>query len=382
MKNKTVIVGGGMAGLSCGLKLLELDQDFILITDSVGGRIQYSAEAGVNFGAYFVMSSYTHAKQLLNKGSWINPTDSCFHNSPSDKFAFFSWHTLKLLPELVRFLLALIEFSSHYEQFKKRCLTISLKESLTADPYIAKLYSMPALTFVRERKFEKAGADYVSKFAYACTGANLEQITALDFLNVSMAMITPIHSIVFDPKAVSKKLESHIILDTITAIHPQDGEYLLTGESGQTYLADNIVVATPAIVAQTLLGLKEIRRASQIHVFHVKAELKPEYQKKSMNLFNYSSAIMLIVKQFDGSFLIYSREKEVDLKQVCRNFELLKSVSWEKAMYVQGSAYLEQEFKKNLFIAGDHNGLGLEPAAISGIFAANKIISKESEKHE
>jgi uncharacterized FAD-dependent dehydrogenase len=57
-------------------------------------------------------------------------------------------------------------------------------------------------------------------------------------------------------------------------------------------------------------------------------------------------------------------------------------VSWEKAMYVQGSAYLEQEFKKNLFIAGDHNGLGLEPAAISGIFAANKIISKESEKHE
>lgn len=28
------------------------------------------------------------------------------------------------------------------------------------------------------------------------------------------------------------------------------------------------------------------------------------------------------------------------------------------------------------YVAGDHNGLGLEPAAISGVYAANQILKK------
>jgi hypothetical protein len=49
-------------------------------------------------------------------------------------------------------------------------------------------------------------------------------------------------------------------------------------------------------------------------------------------------------------------------------------MDWEKAMYIQGSAYMEQQYGDHIYVAGDHNGLGLEPAAISGIYAANQII--------
>ena len=45
-------------------------------------------------------------------------------------------------------------------------------------------------------------------------------------------------------------------------------------------------------------------------------------------------------------------------------------------MYIQGAAFMEQQIGDDIYIAGDHNGLGLEPAAISGIFAANQIINK------
>ena len=366
-----------MAGLSCAMQLLEANQDFLLVTDSLGGRIKYSPEAGVNFGAYFVMSSYTHAKKLLTKGAWINPLDSCFHNSAKDRHAALSWHSLGLLPDLFRFYLALREFSAHYKTYKQRCLTISQKAALAADPYMASLFSMPAHQLVLAKNFEKVAADYVSKFAYACTGASLEQLTALDFLNVSIAMITPIHCVIFDPKEVAKKLADHLILDTITGLSHQHGQHLLTGKTGTTHLAENVILATPASITQQLLGLEEIRQASQIYVSHVKAILKPAFQKNSMNLFPYSSEIMLVVKQHDGTFLIYSREKATDLHQVCERFELLASVAWEKAMYIQGSAYLDQHQSAGLYIAGDHNGLGLEPAAISGIFAANQIINKK-----
>ena len=45
MQAKTIIVGGGMAGMSCAMQLLEAGQDFLLVTDNLGGRIQYATYA-------------------------------------------------------------------------------------------------------------------------------------------------------------------------------------------------------------------------------------------------------------------------------------------------------------------------------------------------
>ena len=78
MPSNTVIVGGGVAGLSCAMRLLEERQDFLLITENIGGRIMYKQEAKVNMRAYFVMNNYANARQLLTTGSWINPIDACF----------------------------------------------------------------------------------------------------------------------------------------------------------------------------------------------------------------------------------------------------------------------------------------------------------------
>jgi phytoene dehydrogenase-like protein len=149
---KTIIVGGGMAGMSCAMKLLEAGGDFLLVTDDLGGRIKYAAEAKVNFGAYFVMASYVNAKRLVSKGRWINPLDSCFHNSADERFKAVSWHTISQLSGLLRFYFALREFSKHYEIFKQRCLTIPQKEALKADPYLEKIFSMPAAQFAKDGK--------------------------------------------------------------------------------------------------------------------------------------------------------------------------------------------------------------------------------------
>ena len=96
MQKKTIIVGGGMAGMACAMQLLEAGRDFLLITDVLGGRIMYSEEAKVNFGAYFVMGNYKHAKELLIQEDLLNPLQVCFHNSDTERFTVLSLHTLTL----------------------------------------------------------------------------------------------------------------------------------------------------------------------------------------------------------------------------------------------------------------------------------------------
>ena len=375
MERKTIVVGGGIAGMSCALRLLEANEDFQLITDSLGGRVMYSPEEKINYGAYFVMASYVNARKLLTQTTLINPLHACFHNSSDERFSVLSWHTLTLLPEFLRFYFAMQEFSKHYEIYKQRCLVMCQKKALEADLYMADLFSKPASQFIREKHFEKVAFDYISKFAYACTGVSTDSITAMDFLNVSMGILISIHQFTFDSKATADQFHGHLVTDTIIKIESQPGCHTLTGKSGHTYQAENVVVATPAAVTKELLNLSEIRDSCKLYVFHVNAVLKQIYQKFELNLFPATSEIILIARQFDGSYLIYSRTSEVDLFQVCDSFTLLATKAWDKAMYVQGKAYMEQQYGDGLYVAGDHNGLGLEPAAISGIYAANQIIA-------
>jgi glycine/D-amino acid oxidase-like deaminating enzyme len=376
MKSKTIIVGGGMAGMSCAMKLLEARQDFLLITDNLGGRIQYSQKTGINFGAYFVMSSYTHAKKLVTRDTWINPADACFHNSETERFSLISLHTIKRLPELLRFLVVIQKFMRHYKSYKQRCLTMSQRSALDADPYMADLFVKPAAQFIRENRIENVANDYVAKFTYACTGFGVDRFTALDFLNPSQGMIVPIHRFKFDPDTVAQKLGSHLTFDEITCIERHDHYFTLSSKTGETYQAENVVVATPASVTKELLHLAEIREASKFHVIHIHAELKPVYRRHSLNLFPATSSFMLTSREHDGTYLVYALDKEVDLHQVCERFEVLSTQTWEKAMYISGRAFMEQEYGNGLYVAGDHNGLGLEPTAVSGIFAANQIINK------
>ncbi len=376
MKKRTIVIGGGMAGMNSTLKLLEAKEDVLLISDVLGGRIVYDKKEKVNFGAYFIMANYNNAKKLVTRETQLKPTTACFHNSTTEFFPVISGHTLTRSVEFLRFLLIMKDFAKRYEVFKTNCLVMSQKEAMDRDPYFREAFNKPAAVFIKEKKIEKVAYDYVSKFSYACTGVPMDRISTLDFLNVSMGMIVPIHRFKFDAEGMAERLGKHFLQDKVTEIHSdKDGHTVIT-ERGATFKADAIILATPAFVTKRLLNLGDIRDTCQLFVFHVTAKMKKNFTKYEMNLFPFASEIIFTSIQDDGSYLIYTREKEADLYQVCENYELISMRSWEKAMYVTGRAFMEQQIGDSIFIAGDHNGLGLEPAAISGIYAANQILKK------
>ena len=57
-------------------------------------------------------------------------------------------------------------------------------------------------------------------------------------------------------------------------------------------------------------------------------------------------------------------------------WEVIGKKHWPEALYTQAHEAVPQNLAPGLIMAGDVNGLGMEPACISGIYAANKILGK------
>jgi glycine/D-amino acid oxidase-like deaminating enzyme len=371
-----VIVGAGSAGLSCAHRLQDAGADFRIVSDTLGGRIAYDPEQRVNFGAYFVMANYRHASRLVRRGTWINPFSCRFHDGHGGSYATVSGHTLAESPELARFAVMMAGFMRHYARYKKNCESMSQREAMEADPYIGRLFRQPAEEFIGEHRLGKVAEDYISEFSYACTGVALDSITALDFCNVSQGLVLPIHRFSFDADGERARLGGHLVEDTVTGHAEDGGVHEVTCAGGRKIQARNIVFATPAVVTAKFLGLGEIRGTCQLYVDHVRGRLRLGLDGEQMNLFPSSSPVIFTARQDDGSYLVYSRVPAIDLGELFTEHELIGRREWEKAMYVSGRAYVEQQYGPSTYVAGDHNGLGLEPAAISGSYAARQILAK------
>lgn len=362
--------------MSCALRLQEGEEDFVLLTDVLGGRICYSEQEQVNFGAYFVMSNYDNAKKLVTRRTWINPFSVTFHNSDTEQFNTISWHSIARAPQLLKFYFAMRTFIQHYVPYKKRCETMPQRDAMAADQYIQDLFAKPAAQFIREKGFEKAAHDYISKFSYACTGVDMENITALDMMNCCMGLLVPIHRFSFDRAAMERRLHGRVQYGAVIGVERQTDSFKVTTAEGKTIIARNLVLATPAAVTAQLLKLDgPLRQTCKLYVYHITATLKDKFTHKQMNVFPFVSKIVFTAVMDDGSYLVYTREEDENLlNTVCERYRLISMKGWEKAMYVYGQAYVEQHHGERLYVAGDHNGLGLEPTAISGIYAANQIL--------
>ena len=86
-----------------------------------------------------------------------------------------------------------------------------------------------------------------------------------------------------------------------------------------------------------------------------------------------------LVAALDGDYEIFT---EVDFEEgnkfddYFEEWEVIGKKYWEYALYTAAREALPQNLAPGLVMAGDVNGLGMEPAAIYGIYAANKILGK------
>lgn len=370
-KAETIIIGAGVAGLGCARQLSKHKRDFLVITENIGGRIMTSPDGHVNYGAYFVLNNYKHILPLVKKGEKLHPFFVEFH----DKRRHF-YHLVKMCRypvQVLRLLFLLRVFKSKYERFKKMCETNSQKFVIETDSGLKKLYFQSAAEFIKEKKIAEIADKFLSEGIYMCTFLPLSKVSAFDFMRLCLGLILPAYEFTFLRDKAVEGFKDKIIIDSVTAIKKGE-EYEIQTESGKVYKARNVVVATPPLVAQKLIGLSKLKTGSNSYVFHVGGELKDKWRNGQFELFGSDSPVIFIRKQADGSYIFYSKISDPDLENYFIRPKIIFKKHWEPAFNITGDELLDCEQDENLYLIGDHNVIGLEDSYITGLLAANKIL--------
>lgn len=403
--HETIIVGAGAAGMNCALDLKEAGHDYLLIADYMGGRIFNDTSKHMNYGAVFYFGSY---RTMLSKQRGIlKPTTDVVPNlaaaacNPDDdhQWSALSAKTASDLPSLWRFEKFMTqEFLPHYERFKKNCEVMEVRAALAADPFIDQLFHETAAEMIERLDIKPIADDLVSMFAHACTGTPPAELMALDYLNTvqplsmelpSMKLVMSLTRFDFDADEMTQRLSQgsgNVLLGTlVTKVEQVEVGWRVTTDKGEAFTAKNLVMATPADVTQRLLQPVaavpnfKTRKPCVLYSYLLKGTIREHYARHDVHIFNEKTPIIFIAKREPGTYEIFT---EVDFEQDDRmskyfsDYEIIGKKHWPQAMFTGPTEALPQNLAPGLIMAGDHNGLGMEPAAISGIYAANKVLGR------
>lgn len=376
MDAKTIVVGGGMAGMSCAKRLRENGQDVLLVTEHLGGRVYYDPKLKSNFGAVFCMANYKHSLEILDDNGPLPVSlgDLMLHTSPQKEFKVLSPTFLGGVPQLLKFRSFMNKtFMPEYAEYKKYCETHPVAQAFKKYPNIERYYRMKASDAIAELGIAKAADNFINKFAYACTGSRVDQLNALDFLNVTQGAVVALRDFTFDGEKFTKMLGGRVKTATVEQVHQTKGVWHVKTADGEDLTCENLVVATTANVTQKLLDIPQIRQPTLLVSYLVKATPNADIAKSGAHYYGDVFDVIAIGKRPDGLYNVYTR-KEIDLGDFFTEYDVLGYKVWPCALYTYGDTVLKQDWADHCWIAGDMNGLGLEPACISGIYAANRIL--------
>jgi len=272
-------------------------------------------------------------------------------------------------------------FIPKYQLFKDDCENMQVKDAMKKHSFIEELFYMTADQLIKKMKIQKIADDLVSQFAHGCTGSKINTLSALDYLNCVQGLVLELKVFTFDEDAMTARLKQgkgDVQFDSVTSVKKEsDGTYSVETSSGKTWGAGNVVLATPADVTVKIVApvveIPEIRNASVLYAYLIRGEMKQRYRKHLVHIFGDNIPIIFTRKRREGEYEVFT-EKEIDMGKYFDNYEIVEKVFWPKALFTNPNIVLEQDLDKNLYMAGDHNGLGMEPAAVSGIYAANRIL--------
>lgn len=369
---ETIIVGAGIAGLACARRLDEVQHPYLMITENVGGRIRRSGDGAVNLGAYYVRADYRHVAQLVERGRRINSLAVRRHDQ-AGSYTLWNHRLLLHLPQAARFLRQLRTFRSHYEALKANSVVMSQARAIHSDPYLWHLYRQPAPDFIRQHRIDTIARHYLAPGLHGTTFQPLSRLTAFVLLLGALPVIVPIYEFSLRSEILRRGWSRNLLEDTVAGIAPLGNSYRVDTQRNGTFLADHIVMATPAGASKRLLGLPEVKDPVRIHMFQIAGTLHRPWRNADIHLFADDNPVCVIARQADGSVLVCSHTQTPAFDHYFSTWEVIEHTYWNPAFNLVGDTLLECEQAPGLYLIGDHNVCGLEDAYITGLYAANSI---------
>lgn len=278
--------------------------------------------------------------------------------------------------QAIRFVRFLRMFRRHYQTYKQQCLTMSQAQAIQADPLLAELYHEPATQFIRRYRIEDIARSYLAPAVHGTAFTSLDRLTAFTLLVGVLPLIVPMFE--YSPRLdlLTAGFEDELILDSVTDIDAtSDGTYSIQTHNRASYSASNVVVATPPGVSTRLLDLETVKGAINAHMFLVDGDLHRPWAQASYALFPESDTTFAIARQADGLTLFCTESDEPDFGSYFSAWTVVEHHHWIPAFHLLGDLLLECEQASGLYLVGDHNVCTLEDAYITGLYAANRILT-------
>jgi hypothetical protein len=370
--NKTIIVGAGISGLACARTLIENCEDFIIISEDIGGRILTSSDGNINYGAFFVCSDYYHLLKFVKLKSQIRLRDFCFHED-DDSFIFFEPKLLKYSIQFLKVLKILYKFRKAFRKLRKNTVYLSQKKAIENDKFLHDLYMQNAFDFVKNANIESGTSKYLSKGLYSTTFSKTREMNAFSFLQFTLPIITPIYRFTFEKEKMIEPFQDKILIGHVGDIVYKKGQYKIN-VNGNILKSENIVLATQINWSKQFANVKKTNLPVSTNMLHIKGNPKKLISRKSYHLFSPSKSIQAIANLKDGTFLLYYKNNQPDLNHYFNKPEIIAYKYWNPAGTINGNNLIECKRPNNMYLIGDYNIAGLEESFITGIYAANQII--------
>ena len=371
---RTIVIGGGVTGLGCAKTLTEHgDDDFLLITKDIGGRVPVSKDGDVNYGAWYVRKNYRHILPFVRKKRRIRLREFTFWRVNGDVTVL---NTLKHLPALLRFLVVYKRMQIHYERFKRKSERMSQKKAFESDPFMMRMYETNAAEYCRDHGLEYWSKNYFNYLTRWTSFLNIDDISVAGLAACLAPVAMPTHEFHFEFEKLIADFYDNIEMDEVVTVARTNGHWQVETKNGAHHHAQNLVVAIPTHRARRLIPVHEpVNESITAHMVHVRGTAKPQYSSSNYVVFAERDDIVLMKNEND-TYIFYSLSPDYDLSEYFDDHEVIAKKFWNPAFF-GGDELIESNRGDNLYLVGAHNIGFMEDCYISGIYAANQILAQQ-----
>lgn len=405
-KTDIVIIGAGIAGLACAMKLKKNNRNFIIIeqSDRVGGRVGSIKENEYIFDLGFQVynTEYYETNSLLNlkelKLKVFKPGASIYNGrrfeilsdpfrDPSTIFeTFFSgMTTFKDKIKILTLKRALSSYCISEDQSEDMTTLKYLKSYGFSNKIINGFFKPFFSGIFLENQLETSSKFFKNVFSNFNKGYAAVPVNGMQAIPDQMVKNLNPHNLLLGNKVIEAKNPEKIVLENNEII---EAKYMvLTG--GSNSLVNNHIVEFNSVRTFYFSSRVKVKHSKYINLFPydslinniaILSSVSENYSPEGNTLFS----ITIIESDLSKSELIdiiqdklstyYGDEKS--------NYIFMKEINIKQATIKQKTGYfdLKIEDKKNILFAGDYTTYGsIEGAVVSGIKTAEKLISMSAQ---
>ena len=402
MKVDTVIIGGGLSGLSCAVRLEQQKRDYILIEKSnrLGGRVGSLYENGniYDIGFQVFNTAYQNTIRLFDENEiklrMFKP-GAVIHDG-----SFF-----KLISDPLRDPKQLfVSLFSSLSSFKDKLRVLSLIFDLSNyDIQKDKSEDMTTIDFLKKRKFSEKFIELFFNPFFAGIFLEKDLKTSSKFFkyvfsNFSKGLACiPQNGMQTIPDLIAKNINSDRIVFN-QSLEKIENEKALIFNNGLSIQASNIVLTGGS---HEKIGLNPVKYNSVENLYFV-SDIDIKNGKyihlfPKDNIINNIAVLNKISKHYcksnnllSISIIGHNSKDKLDIALIKKrlsnyfggnesNYDYVKNFSIKNATIMQRNNFFQsnsQPKPKGFIIAGDHSFYGsIEGAVLSGIKASEKVLS-------